>query len=799
MLMNNFSSYISPRSFLSLSQSLSTIKNVKNNPKLLDSLYVTNSKSEKIFLHNNIPDILNHQGLPLIDESKYDVRLFKLQLWLEEQMITIPESNQYLINYGHILKKLKTKFKYGQDLNKIDKSFPHEIDSNFGIICVVIQLYNYNAQILTATNTIISIGDKYVYRMCFKPLNLNMSYIQYKELYEINSNKLHKVGEALIKPFTALNLISGIVVDTNETHYLSFDIHENFKDMITNTAVKKTSIPMISKPQDWVLNGSNYHGGYYRHDLFDYRFVHHHGLYDHKIDNVESIQNNVNYQQSQHLNVNTSKLNYIQNNNIELSQYDNDIFKIAKLFDGLDIFVPLYIDWRARIYTYSNLLSYQGKSLARSQLQNNIYNSAPLDSGGFLAFVYFVSVIFGLSIESNYNRVSWFNLNKNRIYNMDPTLLNEANPNTIYEFINLCQSYKKFVDDPQSPFTNLVNFDATCSGIQHISGILQDESQGKLVNIENSNDYEKPSDIYTYFIPMVLKEFEKESINYPYLKNLEVNRSIIKGIIKTIPYNVTLVGICNQLINKMEVKTTITTLNGKKIKKTVYVTRSADKKNDIILSRKDVYNKAKIIRGVIVDNCTNLNKLKDYYGNMTSLLITCGIPVTWQPKPNGVVISQNYLKSEKVNYTYRIGIKRHTIILNKVKLPKIVDKSKSRKAIVPNIIHSLDSFHMISIVNKFHGKTIFTIHDCFVIHPNDYTLLKNEFINTFVSLYFDHDFLNTYHNTVLKKIEERYNIIFLENKKCIKVNSKKIIIPVNPSLNNKEMSKNVYKSNYMIK
>jgi len=49
------------------------------------------------------------------------------------------------------------------------------------------------------------------------------------------------------------------------------------------------------------------------------------------------------------------------------------------------------------------------------------------------------------------------------------------------------------MDNPNSPFSHLVNFDATCSGIQHISGLLQDkkrkeEGLGELVNIKSSDE-----------------------------------------------------------------------------------------------------------------------------------------------------------------------------------------------------------------------------------------------------------------------------------------------------------------------
>jgi DNA-directed RNA polymerase len=64
-------------------------------------------------------------------------------------------------------------------------------------------------------------------------------------------------------------------------------------------------------------------------------------------------------------------------------QYNNTL-KIATLFVDHKFYLPTFADFRGRIYTYSNYLSYQGTDLARSLIffdkgDNEITNEAPKD------------------------------------------------------------------------------------------------------------------------------------------------------------------------------------------------------------------------------------------------------------------------------------------------------------------------------------------------------------------------------------------------------------------------------------
>ena len=50
-----------------------------------------------------------------------------------------------------------------------------------------------------------------------------------------------------------------------------------------------------------------------------------------------------------------------------------------------------------------------------------------------------------------------------------------------------------------------------------------------------------------------------------------------------------------------------------------------------------------------------------------------------------------------------------------------MNKQKQKNAIIPNIIHTLDSSYLYNIILDFNklNKNVISIHDCFGTHPND--------------------------------------------------------------------------------
>ena len=68
-----------------------------------------------------------------------------------------------------------------------------------------------------------------------------------------------------------------------------------------------------------------------------------------------------------------------------------NILKIAVLFRNQTFYLPVYADFKGRIYTLSNYLSYQGNDLARSLLLFDTEESLNSEGFGFIR-IYFTNL-----------------------------------------------------------------------------------------------------------------------------------------------------------------------------------------------------------------------------------------------------------------------------------------------------------------------------------------------------------------------------------------------------------------------
>jgi len=98
-------------------------------------------------------------------------------------------------------------------------------------------------------------------------------------------------------------------------------------------------------------------------------------------------------------------------------------------------------------------------------------------------------------------------------------------------------------------FCTPISFDATCNGFQHLAAIFKDKEIAKISNVINDSDI--PNDVYNFVAENVKKIIEVEPDSDMKDKFLLINlfRNLLKKPVMTIPYNVGLEKIKNQLIN----------------------------------------------------------------------------------------------------------------------------------------------------------------------------------------------------------------------------------------------------------
>lgn len=95
---------------------------------------------------------------------------------------------------------------------------------------------------------------------------------------------------------------------------------------------------------------------------------------------------------------------------------------------------------------------------------------------------------------------------------------------------------------------NPILFDASCNGIQHLSAMTRELDLAIKTNVVAKDDNSKnepPKDFYTYAADLIQRELDQHPKEN--LRNIRLNRNIIKKSVMTVPYNITLTGVGDQL------------------------------------------------------------------------------------------------------------------------------------------------------------------------------------------------------------------------------------------------------------
>mmetsp|Transcript_23031 Transcript_23031/g.22893 ORF Transcript_23031/g.22893 Transcript_23031/m.22893 type:complete len:209 (-) Transcript_23031:525-1151(-) len=148
--------------------------------------------------------------------------------------------------------------------------------------------------------------------------------------------------------------------------------------------------------------------------------------------------------------------------------------------------------------------------------------------------------------------------------------------------------------DPENYVSNIhVHFDGSCNGLQHYAAFGRDEKGASNVNLSPS---EKPGDVYSAILDLVLKDIEKEidpqCIEIAESLKGHVTRKVIKQTVMTSVYGVTFIGARAQIQKQLK-DLNIYDTNGELYKASRYL--------------------AKLTIKCIGDLFSDANKIKDWF------------------------------------------------------------------------------------------------------------------------------------------------------------------------------------------
>lgn len=478
-------------------------------------------------------------------------------------------------------------------------------------------------------------------------------------------------------------------------------------------------------------------------------------------------------------------------------QYFN-ILQIAGLYLNYKFYLPTFADFRGRIYCFSSYLSYQGNDLARALLLFDEGDKILTDDGLTYMKVYF-SNLAGQDKHSWNEKLIWADSNLSDIYskfliNKVDSLSKISELKEPFQFISILLALGQYnLETREGKKTkktiyNPILFDASCNGIQHLASMTRDIELAKKTNVispkpePDNNDHfnlsdKQPEDLYTYAAELVEKELPKEGI----YTNIKITRKFVKRSVMTIPYNISIIGVQNQIIEHSK--------HIKELNKNIYILPSEFSKDgkEIRLTYNEIINLGNIVYSALNSGIPSLSLLKEYLEAMVNILLKLGLWVYWIT-PNGLKVNLSTIKLKSHVLKSRLYSGNNPITIT---LPtKQFNNMAIKRSVMPNLIHSLDATNIQLFINKMEKPIPFyTIHDCFASLPNNMRLLEYKIKEAFIEIYFkDINYVVLLHQQLIKQIKSAATIgtdssgeeyITILSKKGSMV-EKRIIIPQLP-------------------
>lgn len=500
-----------------------------------------------------------------------------------------------------------------------------------------------------------------------------------------------------------------------------------------------------------------------------------------------------------------------------------NIMLLAELFLNVkEFFIPVRIDIRGRLYCVSDYFHYQSIDLAKSLLLFSKGEKLWLnqDDKAINYLKIYGANCFGLSKKSNLERIEWVNQNHENILNFRNFKLIE-NAKSKLLFLAFCFEYELFEEAKKNNMAYYITylplqFDSTCNGFQHIALLTNDLKLAKELNLLESSDAEKPKDFYSH-IAEKLKETlhnlvkyrkEKQAIqidndindsnekgdrelySLEKLCDLTITRELVKPSIMVEPYNASIFsqaayteeGLIRKTRNKVIYTKDIknmkkrSELEAKQIFEISFVENYfVDKvKCDSQFTENDLIVFNKYLKKLIYSEFDKLKEFKDYLINIAKLCNKLNMGIPWV-LPTGLKISQEYMNTTPIRLK-PFSHRKNTFVL--VERTGTINKNKQIRALMPNLIHSLDASSLALLVKYFRDlknkdKQIFnfySIHDCFASTANNVSTLLEFTLVVYKLLYFDDKYLINFHKGIIDQIKLKFgNESFDESANMINV------------------------------
>lgn len=212
-------------------------------------------------------------------------------------------------------------------------------------------------------------------------------------------------------------------------------------------------------------------------------------------------------------------------------------------------FIPVFMDFRGRVYTRPNLVTYQGRDLQKSLMcfpNETRFKGESISSSSIRATVLHASALYGgpdkLDKGTWEERWAWWCSGAVKLATESAVAGDWDDPKL--------QDLLSGADAPLQLLTALTlqapgqsdrlacQIDGTCNGLQHLSALFRDDTAAPYVNLVGASLQERPRDIYGEVAQRVLARLVQ--VDEPWARRLRVaitiDRKLCKKPVMVLPY-----------------------------------------------------------------------------------------------------------------------------------------------------------------------------------------------------------------------------------------------------------------------
>jgi DNA-directed RNA polymerase len=406
-----------------------------------------------------------------------------------------------------------------------------------------------------------------------------------------------------------------------------------------------------------------------------------------------------------------------QAHHVHLTNYQNKAkcLSVAKLLCTAEtvknydnIYFPVQLDFRGRMYCFNETLHYQGGDPARALLEFG--EAKPIGEDGMYWMAVHGANKWGMDKKPFGERLAWVNANMENIRRSseDPITFNwwtmAEDP---WQFLAFCMEYATASCDKPSRLP--CSLDATNNGLQILSTLMRDPVGARRTNVTSQGIV---SDIYQAVADALLERLHSmsDSKAHALLNASVVDRKLVKQAVMTIPYGVTQYGITG-MIDASLAKLLFNSPESQKI---------------IPMSERREMSKwlTPILLSVMEPFVGKSREAMAWLKSLARPIAKANRVARWIT-PSGFPVNNEYRKHDSLLIQTALGERVDYRILSPESA--ILDPAATVRTISPNFIHSLDASvaHLVARELDFAKVSFGIVHDCFFTHANDIPLVRN--------------------------------------------------------------------------